>query len=1814
MSPAKHETEYYAMKERADGLARQKSYLQLIINLIHKLGMVSGMDDTIETLLKIIIENIGGTNVSLYYLIDTEIYFRDIQNKKKRIEIISDPDVKKVFETRQFIEIEHDFKETKLLTSEFTKAFTWVYPLLSGEDLAGVIKIDNLHITTQEFKNELPAFFNYAATVLKNEILRYINLKNLQESLTTEQQLNTELTAANEKTKQNELDLIEAQHLGRFGSWDWDIATDTISWSEEYYRIYGFDPTQLPPGYEEHLKVYTPESAARLDEAVKRNLQTGEPYKLDLELAETKGGCHWITAQSETKRDNKGQIVGLCGTAQDITERKCAEEQILKLNRIYSVLSNINQAIVRIHDRNQLLNEACRIAVEDGKFRMAWIGMVNFQTNKVEIVASRGDTGEYLNKIDISLSDEIRSSGPTGIAIKTRKHKISQNIQLDESMTPWRDEAIKHGYKCSASFPLIISDKVIGAFNIYSDETEFFREDDLRLIDEMTTDISFALEFIESELNRSKAEKKARQLAAIVESSDDAIIGITLDGTINSWNKGAEAIYGYSESEITGKSISKLVPPEYADEVPMILDKIASGEHIEHFETIRKRKDGQHIHVSLTISPLLDSDGKVIGASTIGRDITELKKVDEALRKSEGALHAFFSQSIDGCFSMMLDSPVRWDDKVNKEEALDYIFAHQHVTQINDAMLAQYGATREQMMGCTPNDLFAYDLRHGREIWRSLFDSEKTRIESKERKLDGTPIYVEGEYTTFYDSEKRIIGHFGIQRDISDRKKAEKALLKSAEEIFDLYNNAPCGYHSLNKDGVIVRMNDTELKWLGYKTEEVIGKMNFMDLFTTGSLKIFKENFPVFKAKGVIQDLEFELIRKDGSILPVLVSATAITDRAGNYLMSRSTVYDITERKKAELKLIESEEKFRSLAESSPDNIIRYNTECKAVYINRNMKLSVNSDVVSLIGKTPMESNNYPGTSEYQAKLEEVIKTGQPDELEVVVPDFTGEFRTHNVRFVPELNNENKIIGALAIGRDITNSKRAEEQLKLLNFALNNIYEEAYLINEKACFHYVNDESCHVLGYSHEELLNMNVSDIDPEFPVEKWQEHWKNILEKGALIFETHHKTKEGNIYPVEVSANYFEYNGKGYNLALARDITERILTEKSLRESEERYRLVFENSPVSLWEEDFSGIKALFDDLKKEGITDIESYFEQHPETIGTCAELVKIVDVNRAALSLHEATNKEELFAGLVNTFTSESLNTFRQELICLWKGETEVSIDALVKTLAGNPRNVTIYFSICPGYEMSLSKVLVSLADITEREVAEDALRKTKILLEQTIMQSPVPMVLVSMPDAVIRYVNPAALHFLGIADEPDLTETQLMDLKPSFRDFDLQGKEGFLEELPLVRSLKGIRTEGEERYIIRKDGTIRYELVSGAPIFDNNGQVIAGYLIMMDITERKQAENAQIKSESRLVEAQRIGHIGSWDLDITNNILTWSDEIYRMFEMDPKEFGASYEAFLDTIHPDDRNIVNLAYTNSLESRIPYSIDHRLLFADGRIKYVQEQCETFYDNTGNPLRSVGIVQDITDRKLAEKEIQKLNQELEHRVIQRTAQLEMANKELEAFAYSVSHDLRAPLRSIDGFSLALLEDYQEILDEPGKNYLLRVRAAAQRMAQLIDDLLNLSRVNRSELNIQLVDLSEMFREIASDLHKAQSERKVDFIIQEGIYANGDSRLLRIVLENLIGNAWKFTSKHLTARIEFGIQQQKEKQVYFIRDDGVGFEMAYAQKLFGAFQRLHTITEFPGTGIGLATVQRVIHRHGGKVWADGEVEKGTTFYFTIP
>lgn len=404
-------------------------------------------------------------------------------------------------------------------------------------------------------------------------------------------------------------------------------------------------------------------------------------------------------------------------------------------------------------------------------------------------------------------------------------------------------------------------------------------------------------------------------------------------------------------------------------------------------------------------------------------------------------------------------------------------------------------------------------------------------------------------------------------------------------------------------------------------------------------------------------------------------------------------------------------------------------------------------------------------------------------------------------------------------------------------------------------------------------------------------------------------------------------------------------------------------------------------------------------------------------------------------------------------------------------------------------------------------------------------------------------------------------------------------------------------------IFLADGELRTIQAKGERVVGSDGQ--PAYLMgtVQDISDRKQAE-AQLQSLSlRLRLALESANIGIWERIMSSDEVIWDQCLVDLYGFGNLDHSATYQEWRDRVYADDIQRVEAGHQALLDNDTPYDLDFRVWRGDGTLGWIRSSALVRRNAQGQPLSVIGINYDITDRKLAEQQI-----------LQTTAQLETSNRELEAFAYSVSHDLRAPLRAIDGFSRALVEDYGDQFDEEGRDYFDRIRHNVGRMGQLIDDLLRLSRVSRSTMVYTPVDLSALVQAQINELHTAEVDRVVTTVIIPDLVVSADPTLMQVALANLVQNAWKFTAHHTAATLEFGVEIQGGEPVYYLRDDGAGFDMAYANKLFGVFQRLHNTDEFPGTGIGLATVQRAIHRHGGRVWAKAMVERGATFYFTLP
>jgi PAS domain S-box-containing protein len=465
------------------------------------------------------------------------------------------------------------------------------------------------------------------------------------------------------------------------------------------------------------------------------------------------------------------------------------------------------------------------------------------------------------------------------------------------------------------------------------------------------------------------------------------------------------------------------------------------------------------------------------------------------------------------------------------------------------------------------------------------------------------------------------------------------------------------------------------------------------------------------------------------------------------------------------------------------------------------------------------------------------------------------------------------------------------------------------------------------------------------------------------------------------------------------------------------------------------------------------------------------------------------------------------------------------------------------------------------------------------------------------------VSSGALANLGYSID-EIRSMGPVDLKP---DFDAETFERLIGPL----------RKGERQQLVfetrhqRKDGSIYPVQVRLQA--SSTGSELTFFAIIVDVTEQKKAQEeiekyqkhleGIVEQRTRALQQQAQIIDQTHDSVVTTNlegvVTSWNGGAEQLFGYSAAQAIGQHVAF---VYPEnEREFLDNEVLAPLKAHGRKETEVRMKRADGSIFPAHLSLSMLYRDTGEPTGMVSYCLDISQQKQREAELDRL-----------TSRLQASNRELESFAYSVSHDLRAPLRAIDGFSLALAEDYSDKLDDTARDYLQRVRNGAQRMATLIDDMLQLSRVNRQELDAKPVDLSQIAREVMAELQESDPKRKVHMELEENMQVHGDPRLLRVMLDNLLGNAWKFTAREEISRISF-LREPNHENTFIIRDNGVGFDMRYADKLFGAFQRLHRDVDFPGTGVGLATVQRIVHRHDGKVWADAKEGKGASFYFTL-
>ena len=1006
-----------------------------------------------------------------------------------------------------------------------------------------------------------------------------------------------------------------------------------------------------------------------------------------------------------------------------------------------------------------------------------------------------------------------------------------------------------------------------------------------------------------------------------------------------------------------------------------------------------------------------------------------------------------------------------------------------------------------------------------------------------------------------------------LENELNEKKRSEH-LLESQNALFSSLINSSRNIiiFSLDKNYCYTAFNEKhfeEMKKI-WNVDINIG-MNILDCITIPKLKALAKN-------SIDRTLHGEIISEiqpqpGGEIYYELLWNPVIQNKEIKGVIA--FIHDITEREKSKIKIIESEQLFRALVENSPDFIARYDKEFRRVYVNPAIQKLFKDRTEDVLGKSPSDQSPLFAPKIYIDHLQEVFETAVESAAEIPFRTSEGKMHWGHMRFVPELDAEGKVATVMAIGRDIHEIKENERRFRML---ADNFPDFVFRFDSDYRFIYINPAVEKAFGMSPDIFIGKTIQ----ELPLHRKHDLNKSILELIKRAFIEDRIIDSETFLDTQIGERLFEIRYVPEKdatenvvsvLSIGRDITERKKTEEKILRSEQRLRLHTEESPLGFleWDENFYAI---------EWNTACERIFGYtKEEAIGRPAKNLILPDEVKGLA--------DEIFHNLMNQTggqhtVNKNITKDGRIIICEWFNTTLVNNEGKAIGVA----------SICN--------------DITERKRMEEAItareREFRSLAENS-------------PDNIIRYDNHCRAIYCNkkiFTTDPEIIIGKTpIELGAGGHENDKKYQEYIMQ---VLNSGKSSELELVFQF---PNSESQSHLIRFVPERDKEENISGVLAIGQDITERKRTEEslAAREREFRTLAENSPDNIARYDANCktiyVNRILekTLRRPAAEILGTVPaevkflKEFKQYNEKIVYVLNTGNSTEIDLIYPGIGEEKHYFNV-----------RFVAE-----HDENNSIVGVLAIGRDVTERYRAEQEIQKLYQELEKRVEERTIQLEAANKELEAFAYSVSHDLRAPLRSIDGFSLVLLEDYQEKLNAEGKEYLYRVRLAAQRMSQLIDDLLKLSRVSRTEMNVRSVNLSKMAKKITDNLSRLQPERIAEFVIQPEIIVNGDRRLLDIVLVNLFDNAWKFTSKHQKTCIEFGMMKQEDKTVYFIKDDGAGFDMNYSQKLFGAFQRFHNTSEFPGTGIGLATVHRIIHRHGGNIWAESEIEKGTTFYFTL-
>ncbi|MBT9567395.1 MAG: PAS domain S-box protein [Thiobacillus sp.] len=1425
-------------------------------------------------------------------------------------------------------------------------------------------------------------------------------------------QLKRELERRQGELRDSTRRLRAAERIAHVGNWRFNLAAATIQWSDEVYRIFGIAPQSREITYEWLISQIHPDDRAAHDEFQDRmlNSRPGDVLpELRYRLATSVGTRRTVSVRARIDYDGAGKACTLFGTIQDISEQIRNEESIAALNRLYRVLSGINEAIARRRDPQVLFDEACRIAVETGRFRMAWVGRIDPEDRRVTPLAHAGAVKGYLDTIHISTGDDAHALGPTGTAVRTGERAICNDIAEDRHMAPWREAALARGYRSSAAFPIQVNGETRAVFNLYSDRTGFFDTDEMRLLDELAEDIGFALEFIETD---SARETLNRRMIDLLENMSDGFVSLDRNWCYRYVNRRAGEMFGRVPADLIGKHIWSEFPEGVGQPFHRAYERAMQGGAMIRLEEFYPPWDQWYEN---RIYPTQD------GISIFFTDISERKKSENELKRIHSVLNALVTGSTDIIFV--------------KDTQGRYLLA-------NEALAEMLERPVDDILGVEDAALFPPE------------------------------------------SAGRFRG--------DDQRTMDEGVTRCYEETVE----TPRGRHSY--------------------------------LTTKGPLVI------------------------DGEICGVFGIAR-----------------DITARKQTELDLAESESRLRLFIEHAPAALAMFDRDMRYLAVSRRWLTAYHLERSDILGESHYVV--FPDVPErwkaiHQRGLAGELVRSSQDRFERA--DGSVQWLSWEIR--PWFAADSSVGGIVIFSEDITERIRVEQSLRESEARFGATFEQAAvgiaLVSPEGHWLRVNRKLCDIVGYSETELLGLTFQDITHPDDLTADLGHVQKMLanEIDTYSMEKRYLRKDGSQVWINltVALVWTADRQPAYFVSVIEDIDARKAAESALHESEAHYRLLFERNPAPMLVYERGSLKMLA----------VNEAFVQHYGYSQDEAMALRLTDLYPVE-EKQAVSNVADQLHGLA----------YVGEWHHLKRDGSLITIEARSHDL---------------DFEGHRARVAV-FTDITVRKQAELAIQQSEARYRSLVELAPFPAVLTRIRDGILVYGNHRAETQYGISRD------QGIGLPAENFYQDAARRQQFIEMLQ-----RDGKVDDFEVGMLTADRTPFWALVSASIVEFGNEPAI--FTAINDISARKQTELALREQEAffRLI-AENIGDLVAV-LDLQGRCLYYSPSYASLFGS--LETLKGTDSFSE-VHPDDRARVRAVFDETIRTGKGRRINFRFVLQDGSEREIESQGGVIRDAAGKVERVVMVSRDVTERTKMENEIRRFNTELEERVRQRTADLAAANQELETFTYTVSHDLKAPLRGIDGYSRLLLEDYQFELDAAGVQLVANVRKGVTQMSQLIEDLLNYSRMERRSLNPQSLDLVSLVEATLASMQpdiEAHGMR-VDLDLKD-LAARGDAEGLTIVIRNLVDNALKFTRDSKPPSLSItGLATEKSVILKFT-DNGIGFDMQFHHRIFEIFQRLQRAEDYVGTGIGLAIVQKAMQRMGGRVWADSAPGQGATFYLELP